>query len=91
MRYCHRHDAQLSDLFPNVTSPDLFNLYSEIILRKLEDIQEGIMINGVKINNLRFADDMALLATSTGDLQILFDVDGASSECLGLNISSKKT
>ena len=52
-----------------VMSPDLFNLYSEVILRELEGMPEGITINGVKINNLRYADDTVLLANSEEELQ----------------------
>ena len=37
-------------------SPDLFNIYSEMILRNLENYP-GVKINGVNINNIRYADD----------------------------------
>ena len=62
-----------------VMSPDLFNLYSEIILRELEDLPEGIIVNGIKINNFRYADDTVLLARSEEDLQRLFDAVVAKS------------
>ena len=37
-----------------VMSLDLFNLYSEVILRELENIEVAV-VNGVRINNLRYA------------------------------------
>ena len=44
----------------------LFNLYSEYIMRNagLEEAQAGIKIAGRNINNLRYADDTALMAES---------------------------
>ena len=39
-----------------VLSPDLFSLYSEIIMRNIEG-QPGIRVGGHNINNLRYADD----------------------------------
>ncbi|GFR83553.1 retrovirus-related Pol polyprotein LINE-1 [Elysia marginata] len=39
-----------------ILSPDLFNLYSEMILRELDNIQ-GIGLGGHNINNIRYADD----------------------------------
>jgi len=74
-----------------VMSPDLFNLYSEVILREIEDRQEGIVISGCKINNLRYADDTVLMATSVNDFQKLFDAVVEASEHLGLHVNSKKT
>ena len=49
-----------------VLSPDLFSLYSEIILREVEDLH-GVLVNGVNINNIRYADDTVLISeTETG-------------------------
>lgn len=72
-------------------SPDFFNLYSEVILREIEDRQEGITINGCRLNNLHNADDTVLMATSVKDLQRLFDAVVKASEHLGLRVNSKET
>ena len=47
-----------------ILSPYLFNLYSEAIMRNLEELDEGVNIGGTRINNLRYADDTTLLAES---------------------------
>ena len=44
-----------------VLSPDLFNIYGERILYNIRD-QDGCNIGGMNINNLRYADDMVLIA-----------------------------
>ena len=46
-----------------ILSPCLFNLYAEYIMRNagLEE-QAGIKIAGRNINNLRYADDITLMA-----------------------------
>ena len=51
----------------------------------------GIRFNGHVINNLRYADDTALLATNKKDLQNLLDVVVRESEKRGLNLNAKKT
>ncbi|GFO23899.1 endonuclease-reverse transcriptase [Plakobranchus ocellatus] len=53
-----------------VLSPDLFSLYSEIIMRNLEN-HPGIKVGGQNINNLRYADDTVLIAENKEDLQKL--------------------
>ena len=47
-----------------ISSPCLFNLYAEYIMRNagLEETQAGIKITGRNINNLRYADDTTLMA-----------------------------
>ena len=47
-------------------SPCLFNFYAEYIMRNagLEEAQARIKIAGRNINNLRYTDDMTLMAVS---------------------------
>ena len=56
-----------------VLSPCLFNLYSEYIMRNpgLEEAQAGIKILGRNINNLRYVDDITLMAESEEELKSL--------------------
>ena len=54
-------------------SPDLFSLYSEIIMREIK-AKPGILVGGHNINNLQYADDTVLLAENTEDLQHLVDI-----------------
>ena len=73
-----------------VLSPDLFNLYSEMILRDLEPLQ-GIAVGGQNVNNLRYADDTALIAESESKLQEELNTVVESSRRKGLSINVKKT
>ena len=54
-----------------VLSPALFNLYTDIIFRNI-DQRPGIKIGGHTINNLRYADDTVLLAENETELQQIF-------------------
>ena len=49
----------------------LFNFYAEYIMRNagLEEAQAGIKIAGRNINNLRYADDITLMAESKEELK----------------------
>ena len=49
-----------------ILSPSLFNLYTEYIIRNagLDEAQAGIKITRRNINNLRYADDITLMAKS---------------------------
>ena len=57
----------------HVLSPDLFNYYSELIFRKLEE-ERGLKVVGHTIINILYADDTVLLAESVEDLQMLLDI-----------------
>ena len=52
-------------------SPCLFNFYAEYLMRNagLEETQAGIKIAGRNITNLRYADDITLMAESEEELK----------------------
>ena len=70
----------------------LFNLHAEYIMRNagLEETQAGIKIAGRNINNLRYADDITLMAESEELKSILMKV---KEECekADLKLSFQKT
>ena len=73
-----------------VLSPEFFSLYSEIILRTIKD-RPGIRIGGANINNLRYADDIVLIAGREEELQDLVHTINEESGIMGLSLNIKKT
>ena len=71
-------------------SPDMFNLYSEKILKSIENMK-GVKVGGRNINNLRYADDTTLIAGSNDDLQRMLDKVIMESEKAGMHLNTKKT
>ena len=64
-----------------VLSPYLFNILAEMVMREtLDGFQGGLQIGGRMITNLRYADDIILLATSEAELQELVDTPMPSSD-----------
>ena len=57
----------------------------------LEEAQAGIKIAGRNINNLRYADDTALLAESEEELKSLLMKVKVESEKIGLKLNIQKT
>ena len=53
-----------------ILSPCLFNFYAEYITRNagLEETQAGVRVAGRNINNLRYTDDITLMAESEEEL-----------------------
>ena len=76
-----------------ILSPCLFNLYAEYIMRHagVEEAQAGIKIAGRNINNLRYANDITLLAKSEEELKSLFMRVKEGSEKVGLKLNIQKT
>ena len=56
----------------------------------LEEVQAGIKIAGKNINNLRYADDITLMAESEEELKSLLMKVKAESEKAGLKLSIQK-
>ena len=73
-------------------SPDLFDVILEAVMAKaLEDRDTEILINEQIVSNLRFADDIDLIADSPQDLQKLTDQVYDTSIRFGLCINGPKT
>ena len=71
----------------------LLNLHAEYIMQnaRLDESQAGIKVAGRNINNLRYADDTALMAESEGELKSLLMRVKEESEKTGLKLSIQKT
>ena len=75
-----------------ILSPSFFNVYSEDIMREaLEDFEGGVKFGGVKITNLRYADDTTLICSSRQELMDLLRRVKEASEKKGLLLNTKKT
>ena len=75
-----------------LSSPCLFNLYAEYIMRNagLEEAQAGIKIARRNINNLRNADDTTLMAETEEELKSLMMKVKEESEKVDLKLNIQK-
>ena len=71
-----------------VLSPKLFNFYTEKV-NKSDELPDSV-IGGKNLNNLRYAEDTALLAESESAIQDIIDVVRQNSEEMGLSMNVKK-
>ena len=95
-----RVDGELTDWFKTlvgvlqgcVLSPLLFCIFLEVVMARALDVEDmGAVVSGRSISNLKFADDIALIAESSTDLQSLLDGVDAESNRFGLTVSKAKT
>lgn len=66
-------------------------IYTRIFEEAIKDTSDGIKINGVTLNNLRYADDTAVLADSPEALQRLINQLTAVGDRYGLKINTTKS
>jgi len=77
-----------------VLSPLLFNIFLEVVLaRALRFLDIGVVISGYRLNNLRFANDIALAAmcNSNQGLDTIVTSMTTKSRPMGININTDKT
>ena len=76
-----------------ILSPSLFNLYAEDIIQNagLDEAEAGIKIAGRNINDLRYPDDITLMAESKEELKsLLMRRVKEESEKVGLKLNIQK-
>ena len=75
-----RVGAKFSEKFPSsvgvtegcVLSPSLFNVFlEETVSRTVKELIGGVCVQGLQVNNLRFADDIALITDESNELKLL--------------------
>lgn len=74
-----------------LTSPDLFNLYVNLLIEELNSAGVGCHIGQCSVNNLSYADDMVLLAPSVRGLRQLLSICEKYAVGHGLTYNVKKT
>ena len=76
-----------------ILSPCLFNLYAEYIMRnpELEEAEARIKLARRNISNLRYADDITLMAESEEELKSLLRKVKEKNEKVGLKLNNQKT
>ncbi|CAF1085401.1 unnamed protein product [Brachionus calyciflorus] len=93
------NDQDYSDLFKSEigvrqggkTSPKLFSIYTEKILRKISESEYRVRINKVKIDVIAYADDILLVSSIKRGLQELLDKVNVSGNELEIKFNPSKT
>ena len=76
-----------------ILSPTLFNLFLErIMVEAIEELDDtGVSCGGLKVTNLRFADDIDLIGKNEEELQDLTNRLHDTSQRFGMEISKEKS
>lgn len=98
-RFCVRWSDIVSDFFlvsngvrqGGVLSPYLFNVYTDELSKKLNDLNVGCMYNNKLVNHLMYADDMLLMTPSANALQSLLSVCEIYAKDCFIKFNLKKT
>ena len=99
VKYCVKVNGYKTDWFDVsvglkqgcLLSPMLFNLFIDDLAKVLEQSGNGVLVDGIKISCLFYADDLILIGDSPEDLQHLFDILSQWSNNNGMNINIDKT
>ena len=73
-------------------SPLLFSIYAESMMKDaLRDIEEGVTVGGRLLQDVRFADDQAMVSSTNEGLQRLMNGLVKAAEEYGMKVNVKKT
>ena len=100
VKSCVKHCSSYSDYFNyavglrqgEVMSPLLFSLFVEDLELFLQnDVSSGLSIDDIVLILLLFADDMAIIGKSPGEVQKHLDLVSNYCKCWGLKVNTDKT
>ena len=74
-----------------IISPQLFNLYTESVIREADIEEIGIQIGGKLVSNLRYADDTAICVNSQEESERLIGKVNTIGKARLLKLNVKKT
>ena len=75
-----------------ILSTILFNVYSQFMKDEaLENCNDGVVVNGIKVPSIRFADDKAMVSNTNTGLQRIMDMLNETGKRYGMKINLKKT
>lgn len=72
-------------------SPKLFTLALENVFKQLAWEEKGLNVDGIRLNHLRFADDVVLISTDIEELNVMLKELNAKSKEIGLKMNINKT
>ncbi|XGW22067.1 hypothetical protein V3C99_004770 [Haemonchus contortus] len=72
-------------------SPKLFTAALQYAMLNLDWEERGYSVNGKNVNNLRFADDIVLISSSTAEMEKMVNELNAVSRRIGLEMNMSKT
>jgi len=73
-------------------SPLLFSIYAESMMKDaLENIEEGVLVGGRLLKDVRFADDQAMVSSTNEGLQRLMNALVEAADEYGMKVNVKKT
>ena len=73
-------------------SPLLFSIYAEVMMiEALKDMEEGVLVGGQLISDVRFADVQGMVASTEMGLQRLMNKLNDTAKNFGMKINVQKT
>ena len=81
----------VGDRQEGILSTDLYKLYINPLLDRLQDVGIGLKIGNINVNNTGCADDIALLSTQLSDAQIMVNMALDFANLEGYELQPKKS